>query len=237
MDSPTARQPEPEPMNIAKEAYADADLAEMNAQFVSRLIGIAGPSCSGKTALAHALAARLPAGTAHVLSLDAYYRDLSHLPKEARAQSNFDAPDALDHETLIRDLEALARGETVRIPRYDFDNHIRRPETEERAPHPVLIIEGIFALYWEEIRRLLDLKVFIHLADATCLQRRKQRDIQERGRTEPSVIAQYQTTVRPMYQQHAAPTRRHADITLDGKAPLEQSIARLLNEYAVNNCH
>ena len=191
------------------------------------LIGIAGPSCSGKTALAHAFAAQLMAGTARVVSLDAYYRDLSHLPKEARALRNFDAPEALDHEALIRDLDALARGETVRVPRYDFENHVRRPETEEIAPCPVLIIEGLFALYWEEVRRRLDLKVFIHLADEQCLERRKQRDLHERGRTEASVIAQYESTVRPMYEQHAAPTRRYADILLDGEAPLEQSLDRL----------
>ena len=215
------------------------------------LIGIAGPSCSGKTALAHAfsgkllsgLAARMPAGTARVVSLDAYYRDLSHLPKEARAQWNFDAPEALDHEALIRDLDALARGETVRVPRYDFVNHVRRSETEEVAPCPVLIIEGLFALYWEEVRRRLDLKIFIHLADEQCLERRKQRDIHERGRTEASVIAQYESTVRPMYEQHAAPTRRYADILLDGEASLEQSLNRLLSgkslsglsEYPVNH--
>lgn len=199
----------------------------MNRGKKPRFIGIAGPSCAGKTALAHRLAKHLPQHAA-VISLDAYYRDLAHLPQAERAQANFDTPEAIDHHNLIHHIEALARGETIRAPRYNFQTHTRQNSADEITPRPFIIIEGLFALYWEKIRRLLELKVFIDLDENTCLQRRIKRDIKQRGREKNAIIAQYQNSVRPMYKKHAEPTRKHAGIILNGQATLEQAISHIL---------
>ena len=177
------------------------------------LIGIAGASCSGKSELATRLSRSL---SAVICNLDSYYRDLAHLPLEERARQNFDVPAALDHELLYQHVSALARGESVRKPVYDFTQHVRSPETEILQPAGTVVIEGLFTLYWEQLRSLLDLKVFIEASDDICLQRRIERDVRERGRTPQSVVEQFEMTVRPMTHLHVHPTRSFADVVLDG---------------------
>jgi uridine kinase len=160
--------------------------------------------------------------------LDLYYRDLSHLTADQRQAVNFDAPDALDPQRLISDLEALARGEWVKIPAYDFNTHTRKTAGITVSATDFLIIEGIFALYWEAVRRLCPTKVFITAPDTVCLKRRLARDVRERGRTPDSVRRQYAQTVRPMYEQHIYPTQPFADLALDGQTLPEQSATTVL---------
>jgi uridine kinase len=191
------------------------------------MIGLAGPSCSGKSTLAHHLANLLP-GPTTVLSLDAYYRDLAQLPLAQRHHFNFDHPDALDYDLLLHNLEGLARGQTVKKPVYLFPEHVRAPQGEQIQAGAYLIIEGLFALYWEAIRSLLHTRIYSAADDSICLQRRLQRDTRERGRTPASVLAQYEQSVRPMYQQHLGPTREFADLVVNGEAPVEQSAATIL---------
>ena len=174
-------------------------------------------SCSGKTTLARALGQILPG--AALLPLDAYYRDLSELSPQARAASNFDAPAALDFPLLLAQLQALARGRAVEHPRYDFTTHTRRPDTQHLFPPAYLLVEGLFALYWPEIRALYQLAVFVEAPHQLCLQRRLQRDVAERGRIPQTVRHQYQSHVRPMAEKYILPTRRHATLSVDGAAP------------------
>ena len=192
------------------------------------LIGIAGGSCSGKTLLAARLVERLPENSAVVLTLDSYYRDLSHLEPAERARWNFDLPEALDRDLLVRQLRALAQGETIDRPEYDFTAHTRAQHTVRVEPRDFILVEGLFVLYWEDVRDLMDAKVFIEVADAVCLERRKARDVRERGRTEASVCEQYATTVRPMYERYCAPTAQFADIVLNGEDPIDVSTATVL---------
>jgi uridine kinase len=192
------------------------------------LIGIAGGSCSGKTLLANHLAAQLPGTQGVVLSLDAYYRDLSGLDPVERSRWNFDVPEALDHPLLLDHLRALVRGETVSRPEYDFATHTRTPRTQSIRARDWVILEGIFALHWDEVRALLDTKVFIRVDDRTSLARRTARDVRERGRTETSVLAQYTQTVLPMYRRHCEPTRRFADVVVSGEDPVEASARAVL---------
>lgn len=191
------------------------------------LIGIGGPSCAGKSELARRLAAVLPA---QVLSLDRYYRDLSPLDSEERARWNFDVPEALEADEIERDLAKLAAGRAAEVPVYDFTQHVRKPEREILAPGRHLVIEGLFTLYWEPVRRLLDLKVFVGAPDEVCLGRRLERDVRERGRTEESVREQYERTVRPMAERYILPTRRYADLALEGTAPPAELLERVLAE-------
>jgi uridine kinase len=192
------------------------------------LIGIAGPSGAGKTYLATHLAAAMGA---KVLGLDHYYRDLSHLSLEERALANFDDPQALERELLVEQVACLRKGETVALPRYDFATHTRAQATEILEPSPVLIVEGLFAIYWPELRELLCTKVYVDMNDEVCLTRRMHRDVSERGRTADSVLQQYRNTVAPMAEQYVRPCVAHADVVVFGADPIEEEVERVLAHY------
>jgi len=192
------------------------------------LIGIAGPSGAGKSFLAKHLKAALHGD---VLAIDRYYRDLSHLPLEERAQANFDAPDALEHVLLVEQLARLRKGETVPLPVYDFGAHARSRKTETLQPAKVLIVEGLFTLYWPSLRELLDTKVFVDLNEEACLARRRARDVRERGRTPESVLQQYQATVAPMAKLFVRPTLVHADVVVLGDERVEDGMKRVLEHF------
>jgi uridine kinase len=176
-------------------------------------IGVAGPSCSGKSYLARHLARKLNGA---LFPLDSYYRVLDHLSLEQRAQYNFDAPEALDCGLLLRHARQLHKGESIALPVYDFTSHSRTVDTVALAPRPFVIFEGLFALYWEGLRTLLGTKVFVDLDEERCLERRIERDVRERGRTRESVLQQYRTMVAPMARVYVYPARAHADILVQG---------------------
>jgi uridine kinase len=192
------------------------------------LIGVAGPSGAGKTYLATHLAAALHAS---VLPLDRYYRDLSHLPMEQRARTNFDAPEALDHELLIEQVASLRANKAVHLSVYDFSTHTRTSGTELLRPVEVVIVEGLFALHWPALRELLDTKVFVDMNDEVCLTRRQIRDVRERGRTPQSVVEQYATTVAPMALRYVRPAIVHADVVVSGAEQIGDSVSRVLEHY------
>jgi len=193
----------------------------------SCILGIAGPSCSGKTTLARSLADTLP-GDNLVLSLDSYYRDFASLPAAEKAGFNFDAPEALDLDLLHPHLQTLARGTGVEQPVYEFATHGRAPRGEWVEPGDYVIVEGLFALYWPQLRGLYRAAFFVQTDDALCLERRLARDVAERGRTRASVVAQYRSQVRPMCQRFVLPTRIHADQVVDGSLPVAESTIALL---------
>lgn len=189
------------------------------------MIGIAGCSGAGKTCLATRLAGLLGG---EVLSLDHYYADLAHLPLSQRERTNFDHPDSLDWVLAESQLEALSRGEAIDQPRYDFPSHTRESRTVRAEPSPVMVVDGIFALYSERIRRLYTIAIFVDLEETVCLERRLARDVMERGRTPESVLRQYQETVSPMAKQFVLPTRQFADVIVRGCDPLEESVRKVL---------
>ena len=187
-------------------------------------IGIAGPSCSGKTELALELVRRLGPAAGR-LPLDAYYRDLTQLDPALRVERNFDHPDALDRELFFDHLNRLIAGEAVEVPHYRFATHSRAPRGRVLEPGAWLIVEGLFALCWVELRDKLRIKVFLDAADDLCLARRLERDVRRRGRDPDAVRSQYARTVRPMFERHVLPTRRHAEMILRG----DESIDRLVS--------
>ncbi|MBZ5512947.1 MAG: uridine kinase [Acidobacteriia bacterium] len=191
----------------------------------THIIAVAGPSCAGKTELAKRLARSL---SATILSMDAYYRDLAFLPLESRSKFNFDLPDSLDHTLLREHLTALAAGLPIQRPVYDFTIHTRSSVWETVTPGPFLILEGLFALYWDDLRPLLTTKVYVDAPDEVCLARRQVRDVLERGRTAESVHKQYIEIVRPMAELYIHPTRRFADVVVSGQVPLEQSTVEVM---------
>lgn len=190
-------------------------------------IGIAGPSCSGKTAIAQRLAVKLP-GEVTVFGTDAYYLDLSRLSYAERCRVNFDDPDLLESRLLAEHLTALRLGKPIEQPVYDFATHSRvLSQHHTIEPHDFLVLEGLFTLHWPEVRSLLDVSVFVTAPDGTCLNRRKERDVRERGRTVESILAQYDATVRPGNDRYVLPSRSHADLVVSGEDPVELSAERV----------
>lgn len=192
------------------------------------IIAIGGPSCSGKTSIASALAAALPEGASALVSLDSYYRDLSLLPAHERAATNFDAPESLDWPLVRQHLAELSLGHAVHVPEYDFVHHLRRQSTSTAAAKPYLILEGLFALYDRHVREVCGLCVYVDAPDDRMRQRRIERDMRERGRTPENVANQYATHVLPMAMRHVLPTRAYAGLVLDGTDTPADSARRIV---------
>ena len=176
------------------------------------VIGVAGGTGSGKTTVSNAILRRVGDGKMSVLFHDAYYRDFVDLPKDVLDRKNFDHPDSLETELLIRHVKALKRGMVVEAPIYDFRLHRRAPETRRVEPLPVVLVEGILIFAEPELRKLFDVKIFVDTDADVRLIRRIRRDIAERGRSLDSVVEQYQTTVRPMHLEFVEPSKRYADL-------------------------
>ena len=192
----------------------------------SHIIGVAGPSSSGKSELAKQLVQRLP-GTS-IVSLDSYYRGMEEIPLEERKKVNFDHPDSLDWELLHEHLLAIARGRAFDEPVYSFANYARTAETRRIAPTGFLIVEGLFVLYWPELRAMLDTKVYVQTDPGVCYHRRLTRDVAERGRTPESVREQYERCVRPSAEWFVYPTEKYAGVVVSGEAPFERSTSAVM---------
>jgi len=190
------------------------------------IIGIAGPSSSGKTALARQVAARLP-GTS-IVSLDSYYRAMEEIPLEARKKVNFDHPDSIEWPLLREHLQALREGRPFDEPVYSFSAYARTPRTNRIEPGEFVIVEGLFVLHWPELRDLLDTKVFVETSPSVCFHRRLTRDVAERGRTPESVLEQYRRTVLPSAERFVIPTRSFAGLVVSGEEPLDNSTAAVI---------
>ena len=180
----------------------------------SVLIGVAGGSGSGKTTVVRRIVDAIGADDVVVLHHDAYYRDAAHLTMEEREKINYDHPDSLETELLVRHLRTLLDGKPVDIPIYDFARHVRRPETDRTQPRPVIILDGILILWDRRLRELMDVKLFVDADADVRLGRRLRRDMEERGRTPDSVLTQYMATVRPMHLEFVEPSKRYADVII-----------------------
>ena len=178
------------------------------------IIGISGGTGSGKTTVAQKIIASVGADNVVYLQHDAYYRNLGDMPIELRHQVNFDHPDAFDTDLVMNHLEALRAGESIEQPIYDYVTHSRRRETISVVPRPVIIVEGILVFVDAQMRRLMDLKIFVDCDADIRFIRRLDRDVHERGRSVESIISQYTTTVRPMHLQFVEPSKRYADVII-----------------------
>ncbi len=175
-------------------------------------IGVAGGTGSGKTTVSNQILERV--GHKHIAYLphDAYYKDLSHLSNQERAQINFDHPDSLDTELLVEHVKQLQQNLAVEIPTYDFTRHMRFTETETVSAQPIILVEGILIFSEVELRKLFDIKIYVDTDADIRFIRRLKRDITERGRSADSVIEQYLSTVRPMHLKFVEPSKRYADV-------------------------
>jgi uridine kinase len=178
------------------------------------VIGVAGGSGSGKTTVVRRIIDSIGLDHVVVLDHDRYYRDRNDLRLEERAGLNYDHPDALETDLLVRHVHELKAGRAVQVPTYDFTRHARLASTDTVHPRRAIIVEGILIFTDPALRALMDIKVFVDTDADTRFIRRLQRDVAERGRTMESVIEQYQSTVKPMHFDFVEPSKRFADLIL-----------------------
>ena len=178
------------------------------------LIGITGGTGSGKTTVAAAIHSAFEGNSITMIMQDSYYKDQSNLTFEERLKTNYDHPNSIDTQSMIRDLKSLMSGNSIEMPVYDFAKHTRKSETVTIIPTFIIIVEGILVLEDKDLRDLLDLKIYVDTDADIRILRRMQRDINERGRSMESVINQYLNVVRPMHEQFTEPTKKYADIII-----------------------
>lgn len=186
----------------------------MNNSSIPVIIGLAGGTGSGKTTVANVILDRVGADSIVFLPHDAYYKDLTHLPKAQRDLLNFDHPDSLESDLLVQHLRELREWKSIEIPVYDFTIHSRTDRIEKIVPQPIILVEGILIFVEPILRDTFDVKIFVDTPPDIRFIRRLERDIEERGRSLESVIRQYQTTVRPMHLEFVEPSKRYADVII-----------------------
>lgn len=178
------------------------------------LIGITGGTGSGKSTVSKEILKAIHEKKITIIEQDSYYKDQSNLSFEERVRTNYDHPFAFDNELLIEHLKTLLENKPIEKPIYDFENHNRKKDTIKVEPRDIIILEGILILSQEEIRDLLDIKIFVDTDSDVRVIRRILRDIKDRGRTLDSVVSQYMNTVRPSHLQFIEPSKRYADIII-----------------------
>ena len=177
-------------------------------------IGIAGGTGSGKSTFTNRLKETF-GDKVSVVYYDNYYRRRDDLPFEERKKINYDHPDAFETDLLIRHIQALRDGQEVECPVYDYTVHNRSSETVVIRPADVILVEGLIVLHKEELRNLLDIKVYVEADADERILRRVIRDVKERGRDVEGIARQYLTTVKPMHYLYVEPTRAMADIVIN----------------------
>ena len=177
------------------------------------VIGIAGGTGSGKTTITREIVNRLGENVT-VITHDSFYKERHYLTYEERTKLNYDHPNAFDNDMMAEAIAKLKNGEPVEIPIYDYTIHDRTDNTMTLHPTPVILVEGILIYYSEELRNLMDIKLFVDTDADVRILRRIVRDIKERGRSLDSVVSQYLNTVKPMHEAFVEPTKKYADIII-----------------------
>ena len=202
----------------------------------SVILGIAGGTGSGKTFIVDNLLSIYNSNNINVINLDSYYKDLSHMGHQDRVKQNFDHPDSIDIDLIISHLNQISDGNDIDIPIYDFSNHVRLESTKTISQSNVIIMEGIFALHYMQLRKLYTLNIFIETSDDIRFQRRLIRDTKERGRTIGSIKDQFESTVLPMHEKFIEPSKQFADMIIDGNSNIIniiKSIKEKIDTYMI----
>ena len=202
----------------------------------SIILGIAGGTGSGKTFIVDNLLSIYNSNNINVINLDSYYKDLSHMGYQDRVKQNFDHPDSIDIDLIISHLKQISDGNDIDIPIYDFSNHVRLETTKTISQSNVIIVEGIFALHYMQLRKLYTLNVFIETSEDIRFQRRLSRDTKERGRTIGSIKDQFESTVIPMHEKFIGPSKQFADLIIDGNSNIIniiRSIKEKIDTYMI----
>src|ERR1700690_1470551 len=198
---------------------------ELDSESIDRLgkqgifiVGLAGPSGSGKSTVAKRVASLL---NGHVISMENYSIVMNDLTREERAKQNYDAPHAIDVKLLESHIRDYAAGKAIEAPICDFAQHLRVRDRREHIPaSSLLIVEGILALHFAQLRQHFDLSIYLEAPDEVCFHRRKVRDITERQRSLEFIQSQYESSVLPAVRQYVLPSKSYADLVLESKADI-----------------
>ena len=195
------------------------------------VFGVAGGTASGKTTVARAILEAVGASQIAYVPHDAYYRDQPQLSFEERSQQNYDHPNSLETKLMVKQIKQLLKGKAVNVPVYDFTAHRRTEKTILIEPSPIILVDGILIFTKRRLRELMDIKVYVDTDSDVRFIRRLQRDMDERGRSLPSVVTQYLETVRPMHLKFVEPSKRFADVIIPNgglnKVAMEMVVSRL----------
>lgn len=195
------------------------------------VFAVAGGTASGKTTVARAILDAVGASQIAYMPHDAYYRDQPKLSFEERTQLNYDHPNSLETRLMVKQIKQLLKGEAVQVPVYDFTTHRRTEETVLVEPAPIILVDGILVFTKRRLRELMDIKVYVDTDADVRFIRRLQRDMDERGRSLPSVVSQYLETVRPMHLKFVEPSKRFADVIIPNgglnKVAMEMVVSQL----------
>lgn len=194
------------------------------------IIGIAGGTGSGKTTVVNKIIDSFPKGEVAVIPQDSYYKDSSHIPPEERSKINFDEPDSIEWSLLVKHLKELKQGFAIDMPTYSYLTCTRQQQTIKVEPRDVVIVEGILVLNDDELRDLMDVKVFVDADADDRLIRVIARDCVERGRTPMMVIDRYQEVLKPMHNKYIEPSKRFADLIVPQGGNNHVAI-KLLTDY------
>lgn len=180
------------------------------------IIGIAGGSGSGKTTLVNAILKNIPYDQVAIIAQDSYYKDSSHLPMEQRRSLNFDHPDAIEWDLMLKDIQHLKSGHPIECPTYSYLTCTRQKETIHIEPKKILLVEGILIFTHLPLCKEMDMRIYLEVDADHRLTRIIERDMQSRGRSAQEVIDRYYETVRPMHETFIHPSRQQADMLVMG---------------------
>lgn len=195
------------------------------------IVGVAGGSASGKTEIVRALKKHFD-DKIEIIEHDNYYYAHDDLSMEQRASLNYDHPSSFETNLLIEHLKKISNNEEIDIPTYDFTIHTRSSETVHKTPKPIVIVEGILVLENEQLRNLMDMKVFVDCDNDVRLKRRITRDVVERQRTIESILTQYMDTVKPMHELFVEPSKKYADLIIPKGGKNKIAIDVLINHLS-----
>ncbi len=195
------------------------------------IIGIAGGSGSGKTTVVNKIVDSLPKKTVVVIPQDAYYYDNGHLSQEEKLKINFDHPNSIEWDLLIKQIDQLKKEQPIQMPMYNYVTCARAKETITIEPKTVVIVEGILVLGNKDLRKRMDIKLFVSTDNDDRLIRIMRRDIVERGRSYNDVLNHYEKFVKPMHNQFIEPTKLFADVIIpqggENKVAIDMVVSRI----------
>lgn len=188
------------------------------------IVGITGGSASGKTLFLERLLSSFDSGEVCLISQDNYYKPRHMQPIDPQGVHNFDTPFSIDFEQYAADIRKIQSGETVFREEYNFNNTSKKPKMLTFASAPVVVVEGIFVLYYPELTDLLDLKIFLDAKDHIKLKRRIIRDKVERGYDLDDVLYRYEMHVMPTYEKYIEPFKNEADLIIPNNHNFDRAL-------------
>lgn len=205
---------------------------------MSYVIGICGGSASGKTYLLNQLLDKFAPEEISLISQDNYYKKREDQVRDEEGVINFDHPDSLDLDHFVKDMKTLISGKAIDIEEYTFNNADIKPRIFHYEPTPIIILEGLFIFYKQELAKLIDLKIFVDAEEDLRFARRLKRDLDERGYSFESTIRDYTKYVAPMYKRYVAPTKTDCDLIVQNNHHMDRAVqvivdhlkARLISE-------